>query len=435
MSYVLSFLLMFFPLVIFHELGHFLVAKFFGIRVTRFAFGFGRELFRFHYKGTDYRWNLIPLGGYVDLMGEVSITGRIPDDPNHFYNRPKWIRFLVMVMGPLFNLILAFLIFWLIYAQPRRELKFLEHPLTVGYVSETSSEFEAGLRPGDQILEVNGANIETYDEIFRELVLLPGKNVNMDVIRDGEALTISYVVQTTEKDAVGEIEFTPGVIMKVGEVAKDSPAMRAGLLEGDSIIEANGAKVFYSWKNNMLSDVINKSAGAPVLLTVMRNGELLKKELLPEPNDEGKFIIGIQIQFDFVSSNPGWQEAAVLGWQEFLNSSTLIYRAIFKLTKGDLSVKTLSGPIELGKVAKEQLERGWVSFLGLMAILSLNLGIFNLIPIPILDGGEIFVLLIEGVTRRDFSLQSKINIKIVGFLLLLCLMATVLVSDALKVFF
>jgi len=434
LNYALAFLLLLFPLVIFHEMGHFLVAKLFGIRVTKFAFGFGRELFRFHFKGTDYRWNLIPLGGYVDLMGEVSVIGKIPEDPAHFYNRPKWVRFLVMVMGPLFNLILAFLLYWFIFAQPQRVVVIQDNPLTVGFVVESSPEYRAGLRPGDKILTINGVEIGTFDKAFQELVLLPKKEALLEVERDGLPVEVKYVVPASEKDGVGEISFSPGIYMVVDEVVSGSPAETAGLEAGDIILEAEGQKLFYSGLHNMLSEVIDKKAGDGVSLTLNRQGQTLQTEVTPEPSEEGKLLIGVRLMFDYESRDPSWGEAARLGWSEFKTSSTMIFRAIRLLTKGDLPVKSLSGPIELGRVAKEQLERGWINFLGLMALLSLNLGIFNLIPIPVLDGGEIFVLLIEGVTRREFSLQTKFNIKIVGFLLLLGLMAVILVSDALKLF-
>jgi regulator of sigma E protease len=425
---------MFFPLVIFHELGHFLVAKLARIRVTKFAFGFGKELFRFHFKGTDFRWNLIPLGGYVDLMGEVSVLGEIPDDPDHFYNKPKWVRFLVMVMGPVFNLILAFLMFWVIQYQPRKSLKLQEHPLTVGFVDEKSPEFRAGLRPGDQILSMNDVAIDTYDDYFGEVVLIPHQTAVLDVVHDGTHRTLSYEVSATEKDGVGDIAFIPAVFLRVGKVMPGSPAEKAGIHKDDVIVSGNGSRLYYSWKNNMLSDLINSLKGTPVNLTLRRGSELLEIQVKPELSKEGRFLIGIQMKYDFIASNPTLPESFEQAWNTFLSQSTMIFRAIKGLTSGSLPVKSMTGPIGLGKIAKQQLELGWMSFLGLMAILSLNLGIFNLIPIPVLDGGEIFVLLVESVTRRDFSLNTKVKIKMIGFLLLVSLMSMVLVSDAVKLF-
>jgi len=434
LSYAFSFLLLFVPLVLFHELGHFIVAKLAGIRVTKFAFGFGRELFSFHFRGTDYKWNLIPLGGYVDLMGEVSITGEIPEDPLHFYNRPKWIRFLVMVMGPLFNIILAFLIFWFLQTQPKLKPNFLTNPLTVGYVNEKSDEYEAGMRPGDQIMTVNDTEYHSFDELFKELALSPGTTVQMDLMRDNEPLSIEYQLGITDKDGVGDIQFDPAFYMTVGMVQEGSPAEQAGLKEGDKIELAEGKKVFFSIQTNMLSDVIKSLNGQPVHLKLLRDNESISREITPKLNEEGNYLIGIGISYDSIKENPDWKEAYHAAWDDVVGNSTLVFKVVKKLIVGELSVKVMTGPIGIGKVAKEQLDRGFIAFLQLLAILSLQLGIFNLIPIPMLDGGEIFVLLIEGVTRREFSLNTKVQIKIAGFFFLISLIILVVISDVLKLF-
>ncbi|PIE90495.1 MAG: RIP metalloprotease RseP [Acidobacteria bacterium] len=434
LSYAFSFLLVVVPLVLFHELGHFIVAKLAGIRVNTFAFGFGKELFSFHFKGTDYRWNLIPLGGYVDLFGEVSVTGEIPEDPRHFYNRPKWVRFLVMVMGPLFNILLAFIVFWYLQAQPKNAVKWLDDPITVGYVEPDSAEAKAGLQPGDHILAVNGVEYKHFEKLSYELAISPEMVIEMEIERDGKPQTIVYTMKANKKDGIGDIQFTWASRLLVQKVIEGSPAERAGLQAGDWLERAEGQKIFFTPGTNMLFETVQARKEEGVVLVVNRSGERFEAAVVPEKNDKGDYLIGVQIGFDSEVENAAFLEAGEAAWQDIVEHSTFALRVLKKMVFGDLSVKAMSGPIGIGQVAKESLDRGLEPFIFLLALLSLQLGIFNLIPIPMLDGGEIFVLLIEGVTRRDFSLGTKVQIKMAGFFFLISFVILVLISDVMKLF-
>ena len=436
MSYVFAFLLILVPLVVFHELGHFIMAKLGGIKVTKFAFGFGKKLFGFKYKGTEYRWNLIPLGGYVDFMGEVIYTNRIPDDVTHFYNRPKWIRFLVLVMGPLFNLILAMGIFWIYYsAQPHRVPRYQGAPFTVGYVVPDSAEAKAGLQEGDRIAEIDGETVTEVDQVPEHIMLSPGKEVTLKVERNGEKLEIRYKVSVDEVEGLGLTNFGPALRVLVYKILQEKPAARAGMRPNDIITHVNGQPVSpFELKEPNIRQLLNERAPAASDFTLIRGGETLNLTVTPEKTKEGEWQAGFSYGYEATERDLTWRESLVMAWDEFQRGSTLIYKGLKKLIIGDLPIKSLSSPIGVGKVAKESLDYGLLSFIFLMAILSLNLGILNLLPIPVLDGGEIFVILVEWISRKDFSLMTKMRIKMVGLLFLIGLISVVIVTDVIKIY-
>lgn len=436
MMYGLAFLLILVPLVVFHELGHFLMAKLGGIRVTKFAFGFGKKLFGFHYKGTEYRWNLLPLGGYVDFMGELVYTHKIPDDVTHFYNKPKWLRFLVLVMGPLFNLILAFGILWAYHGVvPVYTPIYHGEPYTVGFVVPESAEAEAGLLVNDRILTINERPARSISQVEEYVLLNPRKEMRLGVKRDGEETTVVYKIPEHPEEGLGTIGFAPALRLMIARVIPGTPAQRAGFQAGDIILEVNGHPVSpYLDKVQSINAYLTAAAPEPSVFTLERNRQVLNVAVTPEKDDAGQWLAGFQYGGESTRSELSWNQAFFKSWQELKRGSTLIYQGIKKLIIGDLSLKTLSGPIGVGKIAKESLEYGFWSFMFLMAILSLNLGIMNLLPIPVLDGGEIFVLLVEWISRKDFNLATKMRIKIVGFIFLIGLMGMVIITDVLKIY-
>ncbi len=436
MSYVLAFLLMLAPLVVVHELGHFLMAKLGGIKVTKFAFGFGPRLFGFEYKGTDYRWNLLPLGGYVDFMGEVVYTNRIPDDMRHFYNRPKFLRFLVLVMGPMFNLVLALGLYWLFFgARPVYEPIHHGAPYTVGLVQPDSAEAQAGLQPGDRIEAINGEPVAAVEKVIEHMLFNPGKPVTLSVVRGGQALEIAYDIPEDPIEGVGQFNFAPWYRPQVSEAVAEKPAALAGMQAGDVIVAVNGEAVaFGGSESRSVPELLNRNAPGPSEFTVLRDGRELSLSITPEQGEEGKWLVGISYGPESVARDLNAGEALGRAWSRFLADSTMIFRGVKKLIVGDLPLKTLSSPIGVGRVAKQALDYSVWQFLLLMAVISVNLGILNLLPIPVLDGGEIFVLLTEWVARRDFSLVTKMKIKLAGFFFLVGLMGVVIIMDVVKIY-
>jgi len=436
LKYIYAFLLVLIPLVVFHEMGHFLMCKLAGVRVTEFAIGFGRKLFSFRFKGTEYRWNLLPLGGYVDFMGEAVWREQVPSDPNHFYNQSKSIRVLVLLMGPLFNFLLAFLLFWLIFARPIQRFTYVQDGMVVGWVEPASAEESAGLKVGDRLLALNGESLQDPDRLVHELVLLPGKTVTLSLEREGVRRDVPYTVPTDPKEGAGNPDFWPAIRLQVTEVLPDSAAAEAGMLAGDFILSLDGEPVFFVNREgaNPLAQLLNDGRNGPIALGLLRNGQPMTLELTPRMDAQaGRLVLGIHLFGEHQLVDRSLLESGATAWDETLHYSTLIFRYLGKMLQGAISPKSLSSVPTIGKQAGETIEEGWRPFLFLIAILSVNLAIFNLLPIPMLDGGEIFVILVEWIGRRDFDLNTKFRVKQLGFLLLACAMAAVLVSDILKI--
>ncbi len=438
---VLSFFLALIPLVIIHELGHFTMAKLGGMQVYKFCVGFGKKLFGFTYKGTEYRFNLLPLGGYVDLMGDLVFSGTIPDAAQHFYNRPKWIRFLVLVMGPMFNIILAYLLYWTYHSmEPLRTPVYEGVPYTVGQFSETSPEQKAGLQIGDRILTFQGQPVEDYETLETEILLLPKKQVTLEVQRGDQQLTLSYVVPADPTEGYGVRGFGPDVAVTVNSVVEDGPAARAGLQPGDRLVSVNGAEIRWSTRAVVNQEITKLAPGASEIV-VERAGTPYRFSITPEQKGEPDpktgnkgWLIGIIMDYEHTSRELTVAEAAGVAWTSFARDSTVLFSAVKKLVQGNLPLTMLAGPIGVARVANDAMKMGIAQFILMVALLSLNLGIMNLLPIPVLDGGEILVILVEAITRRDFSLDTKFRIKNVGLVIILCLMAFVMVSDIIKIF-
>ena len=444
---VIAFFAILVPLVLFHEFGHFIVCKLGGIRVTKFAFGFGKKLFGFNYRGTEYRWNLIPLGGYVDFMGDVVYTESIPDDVSHFYNRPKWLRFLVLVMGPLFNLIMALGIYWAFFAtQPVGYPKNDGEPYTVGFVMPGSPEAQAGLSFGDRITAIDGKPVTEYKQVEEFFLLNPDKEIDLAIDRAGQKLDLQLTIQEDKVHGAGMINFEPKMVVRVGEIEDGMPAIDAGLQVGDQILKVNGQPFSLYQPEYYITGLLEKAAPAPSKFLIVRDGKEQTVEIQPvlhkleDPGQQelyGKdaiWITGFRPAYDREMVHFTVSTALGAAWQKLLDDSQLLIRAVRQLVQGDLPVRTLSGPLEIGKFAKKSMDRGVWSFLFMMAVLSINLGILNLLPIPVLDGGEIFVLMVEWITRRDFSIPTKLRIKLVGLFFLFGLMGLVIVTDVIKAF-
>ena len=265
---VITFLLILVPLVVVHEFGHFIMAKLGGIRVTSFSIGFGKKLFGFWYKGTEYRWNLLPLGGYVNFMGELDYTNEIPDDVKHFYNRPKWIRFLVLIMGPLFNILLALGLFWAWrVAEPVAEGVFRDPLFTVGYVAEDSPEARAGLMLGDRITAIDGKPVNDVDTVYTDLLMSPNREVELAVVRDEQEMTIAYTVPEHEIEGYGIVGFDHSRRIMIGQVYRNMPAGDADFRQEDVVLTINGQRVRL-FPRDAFGDMLQIAAQGQVLLTV-----------------------------------------------------------------------------------------------------------------------------------------------------------------------
>lgn len=411
-------------LIFFHEAGHFLVAKLFRVRVLVFSFGFGKRLFGFQAGDTDYRVSLIPLGGYVRMAGDNPEENQ-PGNPDEFLSKPKWQRFLILVAGPAMNLFLAVGIFAMVDMIGVEQRKVMA---VVGEVKAGEPASKAGLQAGDRITVVNGEPINDFDDLRLAISMHAGTPLRVDYVRGGQKLTTTMTPRREESDfgPVGRAGIVPFEEAIVGRVLPDTIAAKAGLHTGDRIVGVNGKPVT---QYADFESAIVASKGAPLAVDLQRGGTTLHAILGAVPLKDNDSYRGFlpptttrKLSFgDAVSDSleQNWKMLRFAG------------AAVQRLFTAQGSVKELSGPLQIARISGEMFRRGWVATVLLMSMISLQLGIMNLLPIPVLDGGHIMVLLIEGVVRRDLSMRVKERIQQLGFALLAALMIVVIYNDIL----
>lgn len=412
-------------LIFAHEAGHFLFAKLFKVRVLVFSFGFGKRLFGFQRGDTDYRVSLIPLGGYVRMAGDTP-EETTESDPNEFLSRPKWQRFLILVAGPGVNLVIA--IVFLAWMNMTGVLVARDSRPILGSVLPNRPAAAAGLRQGDLITEANGDEIRSFEDLRLVIGTSPGQAVRLKFMRQGKPQEVTVVPQRqeTEFGAAGVIGVTPFAEPEVGQVLPASSAGRAGLREGDRIVSANGKKVVQLLD---LETVLSETPLKPISLELMRGGQLVATILQPQQT-------GDKVYPGFGTPTVIRKFGPIAAVRESFNQNMKMVKytlsTLGRLFQAKGSVKDFSGPISIARISGDMLRTGWKQVISLMAMISLQLGIMNLMPIPVLDGGHIFILLLEGLFRREFSLRVKERIQQVGFAALATLMLVVLYNDVLQ---
>jgi regulator of sigma E protease len=440
--YPLAFIFILGSAVVIHEFGHFLVAKLFKIRVETFSVGFGPRLFGKKWGQTDYRVSAIPLGGYVKLGGDESnapLEGEgatnIPPE-ERFDLRPRWQRILVALAGPVMNVLTALAIpiaGALMYGVPATPAPVVSS-IASGGAAET-----AGLRRGDKIVSFNGIDHPKWDTIRGDALLSPGQPLPVMVERNGERipLTITPVSRTEDGETAGFLDFLPDygdVPVVVREVTPNSPASEAGLQTGDQILAIAGQPVRSA---EQVTQFISEHKGQPITLTIKRDGRQMDITATARKLPDGKERLGFGPTEDIPLHRVSLVGAARYAVENNLEILRLTSKALGQFFTGQRSARnTLSGPVGIYKAAGSAVERfGWGGFFTTLAFLSLNLGIFNLLPIPVLDGGAIFLLLIEAVLATvglKLSMQVRDRIQQVGFVMVLLLMVFVITNDLLK---
>lgn len=431
---IVAFVVVLGTMIIIHEFGHFSMAKLLGIKVETFSVGFGPRLTGFRKGDTDYRLSAIPLGGYVKMKGE-SIDEELTGDPDEFSSRPRWQRFLVAIAGPALNIATALVIPFAVAMVGMQVPKYLTEPVVVGRLQQDSPAAKAGLMMGDHIIEFDGRKNPTWRDVNDATIVNTGSMIELLVDRQGERVKsqIFPVLRQEQGERIGYTGlvplFPPPVV--IGWMEKDFPASKAGLRIGDQILAVNGEKVT-SYES--LATTINQSANQEITLSIEREGRTRSIALTPI-DDKGKGRIG------FLPS-PGAPITVRLGPLAAIKHSVYENGRIIHLTKvafsqvlaGQRGIRdTLAGPLQIAQASGQALEQGGPSqLLFLVGFLSLNLGVFNLLPIPVLDGGMIFMLFIEFVLSifgKDFTLRAREKMIQVGFVLLLVIMGFVIFND------
>jgi len=435
---LIAFLIMIGILITIHEFGHFIVAKMFGVKIEVFSIGFGPPIVKWKGKETVYQIAAIPLGGYVKMYGEDSMTEPVQgevdkqafEDPRSFHSKPRWQKILIALAGPLFNIILAVVLFSAVYMMGIKEPAYLNQPVVVGYVQPDSFPAKAGIKPFDKIIAVDGKPVKTWKDFTIMIGMKAGQTVVLTIERNGEKAFVPIKVpEDITKDTIG---ISPVLPAKVGKVLPDTPAEKAGLKPGDEIIAVNG-KPIRTWFEfvNYISSLKEQK---PLNLMIKRGDKVFTVTVTPEWNDSlNKYVIGISPMMETITVKYPFTEATKKGFEKTWELTVMIGKVIKGLITGEVSFKTLGGPIAIAQFSGQALESGLATYLFTIAFISLQLGYLNLLPIPVLDGGLIAILLIEMIIRRPLPEKAKEYLAYIGFALLGTLMIFVIFNDILRV--
>jgi regulator of sigma E protease len=441
---ILSFIFILGAAVVLHEFGHFIVAKLFKIRVETFSVGFGPRLFGKKWGQTDYRVSAIPLGGYVKLGGDESnspIEGAGASDiPEHemFNLRPRWQRILVALAGPVMNIITALAIPFaaaMMYGVPATPAP------VVSAVARGGAAEVAGLKPGDRIVLFNGTENPKWNTIRGDALLSPGQPLQLIVERNGQRipLTLTPTAVTEDGETAGFLDFVPDygeVPVVVRDVLPNAPASEAGLQVRDVILAVNGQPVHSA---EQVTQFIREHKNQPVTLTISRAGQQKDITATARKLSDGRERLGFTPDEEIPLQRVGLAAAGTYAVNSNLEILRLTGKALGQVVTGQRSARnTLSGPIGIYNAAAASVERlGWAGLFGMLGFLSLNLGIFNLLPIPVLDGGAIFLLLLESLLATiglKLSMTVRERIQQVGFVMVILLMVFVISNDVVKLF-
>jgi len=425
---VVAFIFVLGILVFVHEFGHYAVAKLFKVRVEVFSLGFGKRLFGFRRGDTDYRISLLPLGGYVKMAGENPMEART-GDPGEFMSHPRWQRFLVAIAGPAMNIILAFVVLSVLYTFHHEYFAFAKSPVDVVFVTPNSPAEKAGLQVGDRIVNVQGIDNHTWEQFLIRVSINPGQQVPVKVLRGDKTVDLALVPETTGKDHEGDVGLDPPGV--VGMIEPGLPADKAHIQTGDVLVSVNG-KPIHSVDD--LLGALQQAKGSPVQLTILRDRKNLTLaipgELVGSPGtEEKKYRIGVSMEQ--VEKLP-FRTAVQTSYEECKSNSLLIFELLGKLIQHKNSIQQMSGPIGIMRYSGQAARMGMPSLLKFMALISLNLAIFNLLPIPILDGGLMLMLLVEAVMRRDIKQEVKERVYQAAFVFLVLFAAVVIFNDVAK---
>jgi regulator of sigma E protease len=445
-------------MILVHEWGHFIAARLFGVRVDVFSIGFGPRLFGWKRGATDYRVSALPLGGYVRMAGQdpseidsarsTSIPGTEKEKtdaaqlqtlgkgaPDELMNKPRWQRAIISFCGPLVNLIFPILLLTVYFVAIGIPYPaYQDKPVQVTALPANSPAAAAGLHPGDKVVALDGEKNPNWEQAEKVVTkLTPNSKLSMEVEEAGAHRTLSVPVEQKDLEQPERLLGFAPIRPVLEDVAPGYPAQRAGLKETDLIAAVDGQKI--QWWGEF-TERIRASNGKPVALDVERKGQSLHLVVTPQSatNERGETVyqIGVQVHDDTAYKRVAFPEGAryaSLVTVQKIKETTGIVGALFS---GRVSLKQLQGPVGISRAAGQAAKKGPLAIISLMVLISVNLGILNLLPIPILDGGHILLLGIEGLLRRDMSLAFKERFVQVGLVFLLVVFAIVMYNDVVR---
>ena len=447
MTTIISFVIVIGILILIHELGHFFVARWTGVGVERFSIGFGPVLLRWRGKETEYCLSAVPMGGYVKMLGEESPleggTGALPYDPKKaFALKPLWARFLIVFAGPGMNFVLAAVIVAIVLSTAGRPV----WPPAAGRVTEGGPAATAGLRSGDVITAVSGKSVAYWEDVDRAVAASDGKPLELAVKRGDATQTMTVTPQKTtiqdpilrEAKTAWDIGAGPQSVPQISSVNPGSPAEVAGLQPGDVVVSVGGRRVFTA---EDLVQTIRSRPRQALPVEIEREGRRLTLTVTPNAEEEktptgetvqvGRIQAGIGSKaVTFVAYDPLRAVWHGITWTKDMTVVTV--KGFWKLVVGTIDRSNIGGPIQIASMAGQQAREGLAPLAMFTAIISVNLAVLNLLPVPMLDGGHLFFFIVEAVLGRPLSLRKREAAQQLGFVLLMLLMVYALYNDIVR---
>jgi len=416
-------------MILVHELGHFWAARTFDVKVDVFSFGFGPRLFGFRRGETDYRFSAFLIGGYVKMAGDQPGEAGA-DDPRGFMGKPRWQRLIISFAGPFMNIVLAIAVLTGLYMVSYEKV-LDDQTALIGHITPDSPAAKAGILPGDKIVRLNGQDDPTWEDVVTTEWGNVGRPMTVTMQRDGHLFTRSLTPVIEERTQLGAAGWEGQNEVQIGQVNAGMPAATAGVQVGDLMVSVNGTPIHSRYT---LPEVIRKSEGKPVTLVYIRNGvehTVTMKPVFQNLDGTPRWMIGVltEVKLHIQKTRLSFPAALAESMHENEGNGTLIIRIFRGILERTVPAQSLTGPIGMAKMATQAASEGPATFLKLMSMVSLNLAIVNLLPIPILDGAMILTLLIEMVMGRDISMSVKEAMLKVGFVFLVMLMVFVFYND------
>lgn len=421
-------------MILIHEAGHFWAARFFDVKVEAFSFGFGPRLFGFRRGETDYRFSLILFGGYVKMAGE-QITDENLDDPRSFLAKPRWQRLIIAFAGPFMNVVLAVGVLAGLFMVKYERASDADMQAVIGHVVPDSPAAKAGIQDGDKIVKLDGQRNPTWEDVNLKEVASADRPMYLTIQREGRSFDTVVTPILSERLGFGYAGWDERGEVQLGAIEPGYPAEKAGLQKGDLLLAVNGQPIHSVYK---FQEMTKNSGGKPLDVEFSRTGETHHATVQPvysKLDGPARWMIGVapQQKLHLITTRLSFPEALNESVRQNTKGAMLIGAFLKGVVERRMSPKTITGPIGIAQLSGEAARQGPSAFFMLMSMVSLNLAIFNLLPIPILDGGVIVMLLIEMVMQRDLSLSVKEAVLKLGFVFILMIVAFVIYNDISKI--